>query len=67
MKTALFRHSNGTIEKKLFEGAPVNRRFSYKKDERGTIVGRIYFQIDPDQNLRAEIIEYSEISAPARQ
>lgn len=67
MKTAIFRHANGDIEKKHFIGAPLTRRFAYKKDERGSIIGRIYFQIDPDQNLRADVINYSEITAPARQ
>lgn len=67
MKTAVFRHANGDIEKKLFEGTPVSRRFSYKKDDRGSIIGRVYFQIDPNQDLQAKVINYSEISAPARQ
>lgn len=67
MKTAVFCHANGIIEKKLFVGVPVTRRFSYKKDERGSIIGRIYFQINPDQNLQAPVINYSEIKEPARQ
>ena len=67
MKTAIFRYANGEIEKKLFEGVPVARRFAYKKGEHGSIIGRVYFQIDPDQDLRANVIKYSEISAPARQ
>jgi len=67
MKTAVFRYANGEVEKKLFEGVPVVRRFAYKKGEHGSIVGRVYFQIDPDQDLQSNIIKYSEISAPERQ
>lgn len=67
MKTAHLRHANGKVEKKHFEGAPTPNRFSYKKDENGIIVGRVYFHIDPDQNLKAEVIHYSETTAPARQ
>lgn len=67
MKTAVFRYANGEVEKKLFEGVPVVRRFAYKKGEHGSIVGRVYFQIDPDQDLKSNIIKYSEISAPERQ
>lgn len=67
MKKAIFRHLNGDIEQKHFVGVPVQRRFSYKRDERGSIVGRVYFQIDPNQNLQAPVIHYTEISAPERQ
>lgn len=67
MKTAVFRYANGEIEKKLFEGVPVTRRFAYKKGERGNIIGRVFFQIEPNQNLQAEVIYYTEISAPERQ
>jgi hypothetical protein len=67
MKTAVFRYANGEIEKKLFEGVPVVRRFAYKKGEHGSIIGRVYFQIDPNQDLKSNVIIYNEISAPARQ
>jgi hypothetical protein len=67
MKTAVFRYANGEVEKKLFEGVPVSRRFAYKKGEHGSIVGRVYFQIDPDQDLKSNVINYTEISAPERQ
>jgi hypothetical protein len=67
MKTAVFHHSDGKIEKKHFVGAPVVRRFAYKKDERGSIIGRVYFQIDADQDLKSNVINYTEISAPERQ
>lgn len=67
MKTAVFRYANGEVEKKLFEGVPVKRRFAYKKGEHGSIIGRVYFQIDPDQDLKSNVIKYTEISAPERQ
>jgi hypothetical protein len=67
MKTAVFRYANGEVEKKLFEGVPVVRRFAYKKGEHGSIVGRVYFQIEPDQDLKSNVINYREISAPERQ
>jgi hypothetical protein len=67
MKTAVFRYANGEVEKKLFEGVPVVRRFAYKKGEHGSIVGRVYFQIEPDQDLKSNVINYREISAPGRQ
>jgi hypothetical protein len=67
MKTAHLRHANGRVEKKHFEGAPTSKRFAYKKDENGSIVGRVYFQIDPDQNLQSSNIHYTEIDAPDRQ
>jgi hypothetical protein len=67
MKTAVFRFANGEIERKLFKDAPVSKRFAYKKGENGSIIGRVYFQIDPHQDLKADVIYYSEISAPERQ
>lgn len=67
MKTAVFRYANGEVEKKLFEGAPVSKRFAYKKGEHGSIVGRVYFELEPDQDLKAKVIHYKEISAPERQ
>lgn len=67
MKTAHLHHADGKVEKKLFEGAPTLKRFAYKKDDNGTITGRIYFHIEPEQNLQADIIHYSETPAPERQ
>jgi len=67
MKTAVFRYANGEIERKFFKGTPVTKRFAYKKGEHGSIVGRVYFEIEPNQNLQSEIIYYFEISAPERQ
>jgi len=67
MKTAVFRYATGEIEKKLFEGVPVVRRFAYKKGEHGSIVGRVYFELDPNQDLKADVVHYTEISAPERQ
>jgi hypothetical protein len=67
MKTAVFRYANGEIEKKFFKGVPVTKRFAYKKGEHGSIIGRVYFEIDLNQNLQADVIYYSEISAPERQ
>jgi hypothetical protein len=67
MKTAHLHHANGKVEKKHFEGAPTQKRFAYKKDDNGSIIGRVYFHIDPDQNLKSDIIHYTETTAPARQ
>lgn len=67
MKTAHLHHADGRVEKKHFEGAPTPSRFSYKKDENGSIIGRVYFQIEPEQNLKADVIHYSETTAPERQ
>jgi hypothetical protein len=67
MKTAHLHHADGKVEKKHFEGAPTPNRFAYKKDDNGTITGRIYFHIDPDQNLKSDIIHYTETAAPPRQ
>lgn len=67
MKTAVLRYVNGKVEKKLFEGAPQSKRFSYKKDDHGSIVGRIYFEVAPEQDLKANIVHYNEIAAPERQ
>jgi hypothetical protein len=67
MKTAHLHHADGKVEKKHFEGAPTQKRFAYKKDDNGSIIGRVYFHIDPDQNLKSDIIHYTETTAPERQ
>lgn len=67
MKTARMVHLDGQVEQKLFVGVPKPRLFSYQKGEHGNITGRIYFDIDPDQDIKANTITYTEAESPKPQ
>jgi hypothetical protein len=67
MKLARMVHLDGQVEQKQFVGVPKPRLFSYQKGDHGNIVGRTYFDIDPDQDLRAVVINYTEVSGPKPQ
>lgn len=67
MKTARLRHSDGQVEQKKFIGVPKPRLFSYQKGDHGNIVGRMYFDIDAGQDLRSNIITYTETAGPKPQ
>jgi len=60
-------HSDGRIEQKQFVGVPHPRIFAYQKGTHGNIVGRMYFDIDPDQDLKSKVINYTEATSPKPQ
>jgi hypothetical protein len=67
MKTAQLRHSDGQVEQKKFVGTPKPRLFSYQKGDHGNIVGRMYFDIDPNQDLKSNTVTYTEVTGPKPQ
>ncbi len=67
MKTARLRHADGQVALKKFAGTPKQRIFSYRKGVHGNVVGRMYFDIDPGQDLQAAIITYTEVDGPKPQ
>ena len=67
MRTALLRHAGGQVEQKKFVGAPKQTVFSYRKGDHGNIVGRMYFALDPDQDLKSPTITYTEVTGPKPQ
>jgi hypothetical protein len=67
MKTARMVHLDGQVEQKQFVGVPKPRLFSYQKGDHGNIVGRIYFDMDPNQDLKSSIIKYTESAGPKPQ
>lgn len=67
MKLARMVHLDGKVEQKQFVGVPRPRLFSYQKGTHGNIVGRIHFDLDPDQDLRANVVTYTEAASPKRQ
>lgn len=67
MKTARMVHLDGKVEQKQFVGSPKPRLFSYEKGENGNIVGRMYFELDPDQDLKSNVITYTEAAGPKPQ
>lgn len=67
MKTARLHRADGQVEQKKFVGAPKPRLFAYRKGDHGNIVGRIYFDIDPGQDLQSTTITYTEVAGPKPQ
>lgn len=67
MKTARLRRADGQVEQKQFVGAPKRSLSSYRKGDHGNIVGRIYFEIDPGQDLKSDSITYTEVAGPKPQ
>jgi len=67
MKMARMVHLDGQVEQKQFVGVPKQRLFSYQKGDHGNIVGRIYFDIDPNQDPRSNIVTYTEVNGPKPQ
>ncbi len=67
MKLARMVHLDGQVEQKQFVGVPKPRLFSYQKGDHGNIVGRLYFDIDPEQDLKASTITYTEVAGPKPQ
>lgn len=67
MKTARLRHADGQVEQKKFDGVPKPRLFSYQKGDHGNIVGRMYFDIDPGQDLKSNTVTYTEVTGPKPQ
>lgn len=67
MKTARLRRSDGQVEQKKFTGVPKQTLFSYRKGDHGNIIGRIYFAIDPGQDIHAPTITYTEVAGPKPQ
>lgn len=67
MKTARLRHADGQVEHKKFVGAPKQTVFSYRKGDHGNIVGRMYFAIDPGQDIHSNTITYTEVVGPKPQ
>jgi hypothetical protein len=67
MRTAHLRHADGQVEQKKFGGAPKQRLFTYRKGDHGNIVGRMYFELDPGQDLKAATITYTEVIGPKPQ
>lgn len=67
LRTARLQHASGLVENKKFAGAPKQQMFSYRKGEHGNIVGRHYFDLDPDQDMQSSIISYTEVVGPEPQ
>lgn len=67
MKLARMVHLDGQVEQKQFVGVPRPRLFSYQKGTHGNIVGRIHFDLDPDQDMKSNVITYTESASPKPQ
>ena len=67
LRTARLLPASGQVENKKFSGAPKQQLFSYRKGEHGNIIGRHYFDLDPDQDLQSSIVSYTEVVGPEPQ